>query len=79
MKKLLSPADVLRRRDQRRRKALHARLLFGRSLLTVIAAAIALVFLLPTVLTFTNSFMSGTELASNYGMIFSNITASGSG
>ena len=79
MKKLLSPADVLRRRDLRRRKALHARLLLGRSLLTVIAAAIALVFLLPTVLTFTNSFMSGTELASNYGMIFSNITASGSG
>ncbi len=79
MKKVLSPADALRRRDARRRRGMHLRLFAARSILTLIAAGFALVFLLPTVLTFTNSFMSGTELSSNYGMIFSNITASGSG
>jgi len=46
--------------------------------LWLVAAVFALTFLLPTVLTFTNSFMSASELSSNYGTIFTNITASGS-
>ena len=79
MKKNLSGTDALRRRDLVRRRGREARLLLARSMLTLIAAFFALVFLLPTVLTFTNSLMSGTELSSNYGMVFSNITVSGSG
>ena len=40
---------------------------FSRGALTVIAAIFAITFLLPTVLTVTNSFMSQTELSANYG------------
>ena len=45
---------------------------FGRGALTILAAVFALVFLMPTVLTITNSFMSESEINANYGMIFSN-------
>lgn len=37
---------------------------------TLFAAAAALIFLLPTVLTIANSFMSTTEIAANYGPVF---------
>lgn len=37
---------------------------------TVFAAAAALIFLMPTVLTIANSFMSTTEIAANYGPVF---------
>ncbi len=77
--KNIASAEVLRRRDLVRRRGRSLRLFCARALLTLIAAAFALVFVLPTVLTFTNSLMSATELASNYGTVFSNITASGSG
>ena len=49
----------------------------GRSILFLIAAVFAVGFLLPTVLTFTNSFMAQSELDSNYGMIFQNTRQSG--
>ena len=42
----------------------------GRGLLFLIAAGFAVVFLLPTVLTITNSFMAETEIAANYGVVF---------
>lgn len=48
----------------------------GRSILTVFAAAFAVLFLLPTVLTITNSFMSQSELSANYGQVFTNMTTS---
>ena len=44
---------------------------FGRAVVFVICAVFAVAFLLPSVLTITNSFMSETEINSNYGMIFS--------
>lgn len=47
---------------------------FGRALVFVICAFFAVAFLLPSVLTITNSFMSETEINSNYGMIFSTTT-----
>lgn len=37
---------------------------------TLFAAAAALIFLMPTVLTIANSFMSTTEIAANYGPVF---------
>ena len=42
----------------------------GKLLLTLIAGAFALAFLLPTVLTITNSLMSPTEIRANYGVVF---------
>ena len=44
---------------------------FGRGVMFLLCAFFALLFLLPTVLTITNSFMSESEIQSNYGMIFS--------
>ncbi|MBQ8509911.1 MAG: carbohydrate ABC transporter permease [Clostridia bacterium] len=40
-----------------------------------IIAVFAVIFLLPTVLTITNSFMSTTEISANYGQIFSNASS----
>lgn len=39
-------------------------------MLTLLAAVFAIAFLLPTVLTITNSFMSQSEISANYGAIF---------
>ena len=44
---------------------------FGRAAMFIVCAFFAVSFLLPTVLTITNSFMSESEIQSNYGMIFS--------
>ena len=44
--------------------------LVGRSVLFILAAVFAISFLLPTVLTITNSFMTQSEINANYGMIF---------
>ena len=44
---------------------------FGRGVMFLLCAFFALMFLMPTVLTITNSFMSEAEIQSNYGMIFS--------
>lgn len=47
---------------------------FGRGAMFLLCAVFAVAFLLPTVLTITNSFMSESEIKSNYGMIFSTTT-----
>ena len=47
------------------------RRLFGRSVTFLLCLIFSVLFLLPTVLTITNSFMSEAEIKSNYGMIFS--------
>lgn len=44
---------------------------FSRTTMFILCAVFAVAFLLPTVLTITNSFMSESEINSNYGMIFS--------
>ena len=44
---------------------------FSRGAIFVLCAVFAVLFLLPTVLTITNSFMAESEIVSNYGMIFS--------
>ena len=49
---------------------------FGRFTLTVLAAFFALWFLMPTVLTITNSFMTQSEISANYGKVFSNVSGS---
>ena len=49
---------------------------FGRFALTVLAAFFALSFLLPTVLTISNSFMTQSEISANYGKVFSSVAGS---
>lgn len=48
---------------------------FGRTVIFILCAWFAVLFLLPTVLTITNSFMTESEIKANYGMVLS--TASG--
>lgn len=65
----LSPEE-LRKLDKRaavRRKLWE---LFKISLATAVAACFAILFLMPIVLTITNSFMSASEISSNYGTVF---------
>ena len=45
--------------------------IFSRGVMFLLCLVFSVLFLLPTVLTFTNSFMSESEIRSNYGMIFS--------
>jgi len=50
----------------------------GRGALTLLAAFFSLAFLLPTVLTITNSFMTQSEISANYGEIFESAAGNGS-
>ena len=47
---------------------------FSRGALTVLAAVLAFLFLMPTLLTITNSFMTQSEITANYGQVFQNAT-----
>lgn len=49
---------------------------FGRFALTLLAAFFAVSFLMPTVLTITNSFMTQSEISANYGKVFANVAGS---
>lgn len=60
-------ADRGRRGIVKRKKIFH----FAKiSLATLVAASFAFLFLMPIVLTITNSFMSASEISSNYGSVF---------
>lgn len=48
----------------------------GVAVLTLFAIVSAVIFVLPTLLTITNSFMSQTEINANYGVVFSKLTDS---
>ena len=50
---------------------------FSRAVIFVICAVLAVVFLLPTLLTISTSFMTQSEISANYGVIFQNATSSG--
>lgn len=49
----------------------------GLAVMTIFAAAAALIFLMPTVLTIANSFMSSSEISANYGSVFSTTESGG--
>ncbi|MGN0665000.1 MAG: carbohydrate ABC transporter permease [Huintestinicola sp.] len=53
---------------------IRSRILLG--IMTVFACIAAVIFLLPTVLTIANSFMSQTEINANYGVVFQSATDS---
>lgn len=44
--------------------------LFGRTVLTLLAVVFAVAFVLPTVVTITNAFMTQSEITANYGQVF---------
>ena len=50
---------------------------FGRVVLFVVALALAVLFLLPTVITISNSFMKQSEISANYGKIFATTESGG--
>ena len=45
---------------------------FSRTVCFLLCAVFALLFLLPTVLTITNSFMTQSEITASYGQVFEN-------
>lgn len=50
----------------------HKKRYFSRAALTLLAAALAFLFVMPTLLTITNSFMTQSEITANYGQVFQN-------
>lgn len=50
----------------------HKKRYFSRGALTILAAVLACMFLMPTLLTITNSFMTQSEITANYGQVFQN-------
>lgn len=77
MTTVTKPNTAQNEKARRRKKADRA----GRAAITAAATlflcAICLVFVMPIVLTVTNSFMSSSEIASNYGKIFTSVTTAG--
>ena len=65
-KKLPKDVDLAQKQAHRQKY----RRIIGRTLITAFAAFFAVLFLLPTVLTIANSFMSSSEISANYGQIF---------
>lgn len=62
---------------RKRKKIKHVRGLVRLSLATMIAGCFAVLFLMPIVLTVTNSFMSASEISANYGQVFSTTDTGG--
>ena len=56
------------------KKLAAARKTVATALIFLFFLAISLIFVMPTVLTFTNSLMSKSEIAANYGQIFSSVS-----
>ena len=61
---------------KRKRRKLR-RMFLKVAMLAVIAACFAVLFLMPIVLTVTNSFMSASEISSNYGQVFATTDTGG--
>ena len=76
-KKIRPQTELLQKRDRkraRRRSRWHG---FKIAIATLVAAAFAVLFLLPIVLTITNSFMSASEISANYGSVFATSESGG--
>ena len=50
---------------------------FKIAIATLIAAGFAILFLMPIILTITNSFMSASEISANYGSVFASSESGG--
>lgn len=65
------------KKQGRKSRRKQRRLLVKTALVTLAAACFAVLFLMPIVLTVTNSFMSASEISSNYGQVFSTTDTGG--
>ena len=65
------------RRIRRKKKIKHTKQLIRITLVTMVAACFAMLFLMPIVLTITNSFMSASEISANYGQVFATTDTGG--
>ncbi len=63
----LTPLERKAKRRVKRKKRIEV---FKITIRTLIAAFFAFIFLMPIILTITNSFMSASEISSNYGQVF---------
>lgn len=73
----VSEPDSWSRQVKRRKKIKHAREVVRISLATMIAGCFAVLFLMPIILTITNSFMSASEISANYGQVFATTDTGG--
>ena len=64
---------------QKRKKKIRFRQVIFLFFALIVLVTFAFLFLFPTVFTFTNSFMSTTEISANYGKIFTGLGVSGDG
>lgn len=62
---------------KRKKKLRNTRSLVRISLATLIAGCFAVLFLMPIILTITNSFMSASEISANYGQVFATTDTGG--
>lgn len=65
------------RRDKKRAKRRNRVHTVKIAIATLVAAAFAILFLLPIILTITNSFMSSSEISANYGSVFATSESGG--
>lgn len=79
MKKKNTPVRSVEKRDKVKAAAKRRKIwrLVKISLATVVAAAFAILFLMPIILTITNSFMSSSEISANYGSVFATNSSGG--
>lgn len=64
-------------KEKRQKQRRHLKKRIGIAVAAVFLTGMALLFVMPILLTLTNSFMSQTEIAANYGKIFSGVTTAG--
>lgn len=79
MKKKNTPVRSAERRDKVKAAAKRRKIwgLIKIGIATIVAAAFAILFLMPIVLTITNSFMSSSEISANYGSVFATNSSGG--
>jgi multiple sugar transport system permease protein len=64
---------MVQKKAQRRKRETIVRI----SLALLVALSFAILFLMPTILTITNSFMAGSEISANYGQVFATSDSGG--
>ncbi|MGN0377792.1 MAG: carbohydrate ABC transporter permease [Suilimivivens sp.] len=62
---------------KKRKKRRQRKMLVKAAFITMVAICFALLFLMPIILTITNSFMSASEISSNYGQVFATTDTGG--
>ena len=77
MRQTNNPAERMNARIKKRKKIKNVKALVRISLATLAAACFAVLFLMPIVLTVTNSMMSASEINANYGQVFATTDTGG--